>query len=105
MAVLKSFHELDEVMSSNSFFKSASHGNEIEEFSTFCKLEYNIVDFLGSTFLNVVCGTKLNCLNNINIFQLMHSFNFSHEKFFFFFTHVIVHDFDGYLLFCKWINT
>ena len=100
MAVLKSIHEFNEVMTSDSFFKSACHGNEIKEFSTFCQFKHNIVNFLRSILFNIVSSAKLNCLYNIYIFQLVHSFNFCHEQFFLFLAHIIIHYLDGHLLFC-----
>ena len=105
VTVLKSIHELQEIISCNRLFESSSHCDEIEKFTSLCKLKDNIVNCLGSIFLVVSSLSIFDGLNDILMLKFAHCLNFCHQEFFFLISHIIVHDFHSNLSVGVWVNS
>ena len=97
MAILKSLHKLSKVVPCNSFLKSTCHCDEIKQFTTFSKLENDIVDLFFTFLFDIHVLSVLNCLNNMIILKFCHGLNFCDKKVLFFGSHIIIHDLNSNL--------
>lgn len=93
MAVVETLHELFHVEPGKWLIEPSRNSDEIEEFSTACKLKDDVRDLSClSTALGVRFNTILELVDDVGMLDFRHGLNLSHEELLGLCVKVVVHD-------------